>query len=171
MEKATVYDFEEIYEIMHNSFPKDELRPRQAQKSLFKNKYYKMYIKRIDRKIAGFISVWDFGDFAYIEHFAVSSQLRGSGIGSKLLLELLGLLNKNVCLEIDPPENEIAKRRRRFYEGLGFKFSSEEWIQPPLGEEQNPVSLRLMTYPEMIDETTRKRYRRVILEGVFGLSE
>ncbi|MBR7146301.1 MAG: GNAT family N-acetyltransferase, partial [Oscillospiraceae bacterium] len=57
--------------------------------------------------------------------FAVREDCRGSGIGSELLDELIGTLPHPICLEVEPPETEIAKRRIAFYERNGFSPAYE----------------------------------------------
>ncbi len=65
-------------------------------------------------KIIGFIAIWEFDDFVYVEHFALTESCRGLGLGSKMLKETAKLFEKPLCLEVEPPTTDIARRRIRF---------------------------------------------------------
>ena len=82
----------------------------------------------------------------YVEHFAVNTQMRGSGIGSRLLADFCK--DKPLALlEIDPPQDEISQRRLRFYERLGFVQNPYSHRHPPYrrGFEAHPLCV--MTWP------------------------
>ena len=53
---------------------------------------------------------------AYLEHLAVEPVLRGHNYGARILHDLCRRAGR-VILEIDPPEDEISRRRRGFYFG------------------------------------------------------
>ena len=71
-------DFDQMYSIMEQSFPYDEYRGYEGQKQLFENPEYKVFIHRNEetKEIDGFLSVWEFDDILFFEHFAVSSKVR-----------------------------------------------------------------------------------------------
>ena len=60
---------------------------------------------------------WETPDFRYIEHFCILPALRGQRYGSRALSMLPN--DRPVILEIDPPVDEIAIRRKAFYERCG----------------------------------------------------
>lgn len=90
-------DFSEIYRIMQASFSDDEYRPYDEQLALLKNRntgFHYMPAIGMERvgnhstgnstmHAAGFLAVWEFESFTYIEHFAVDPVLRNSGTGSR----------------------------------------------------------------------------------------
>ena len=92
---------------MESSFISDEYRTYDEQKALLDNPVYTIYTKQIQSKIIGFFAVWEFDDFAYIDHFAVDPDYRGQGYGSEMLDELLSMYKKMVVLEVEPPDTEI----------------------------------------------------------------
>lgn len=141
-------DFEEMYQLMTASFPKDEYRPYSAQKSLWSDPAYHVYAHYGEsRKLLAFLAVWNFEDFGFLEHFAVQPECRNTGLGSRLLQELSSLLKKPLCLEAELPDNELAKRRIAFYLRNGFCQNPYPYLQPALAEDQNPVPLCIMTSP------------------------
>ncbi|MCG8399496.1 GNAT family N-acetyltransferase, partial [Bacillus atrophaeus] len=84
-----------------------------------------------------FLAVWEFAEFVFIEHFAVSEKARNSGIGGKMLEELARQKAGKVVLEVELPEDSLKKRRIGFYERHGFTFNEYPYIQPPMGEDRH----------------------------------
>ena len=96
-------EFDRIFSIMENSFPSDEYRTYEEQKKLLLNKKYDIYTFIIKERIQGFISVWKFDNFLYIEHLAVDADCRNHGAGAKLLDEMKNLFPGRICLEVELP--------------------------------------------------------------------
>ncbi|MEG0614393.1 MAG: GNAT family N-acetyltransferase [Oscillospiraceae bacterium] len=164
LEIAEKSDFPRIYEIMRNAFPPTETRSQNGQLSLIEHKYYKIYIKRQNNEIIGFLSIWEFDGANFIEHFAIDENCRSGGIGSKMLKEYLDFSTKPVFLEVEPPDNEIAARRIEFYKRLGFYLNDYEYFQPPMRIGQPPLPLKIMTYPAAIEEELFKHYKKTAAE-------
>ena len=99
-------EFDNVFAIMEQSFPDDERRNYTEQRALFDNPEYSIYVVDDDRdnRIKAFIAVWDFEEFAYVEHFAVNPEYRNGGIGAEVLHRLHELMDKQLCLEVEPPE-------------------------------------------------------------------
>lgn len=102
---------------------------------------------------AGFVTLWDFDDFVYIEHFAVDSSRRGTGIGAGALEAVKAFAGKPLLLEVEPPEHPdvMARRRIAFYERCGFSMLDYDYIQPPYGAGLPSVPLRLMCTDSRLD--------------------
>ncbi|MDO4481770.1 MAG: GNAT family N-acetyltransferase [Bacillota bacterium] len=162
-------DFDDIFKIMDDSFPEDEYRPYEGQKALFCRTEYSVYGAVEESETAGFISVWEFEEFAYIEHFAVDSRFRNGGRGKEMLQELLRNIDKPFVLEVEPPETEITERRIGFYNRNGFAFNDYDYIQLPMWEGRNPVPLKIMSYPEALSQTDFEKVRDTIYREVFGV--
>ena len=174
-------DFPEIYRIMQASFPDDEYRPYDEQLALFQEPEYRIYCmaatpqagenrnsaddSRI--KAVGFLAVWEFEPFTYIEHFAVSPELRNSGSGSAMLQELVKQYQKPICLEVELPEDDLTRRRIGFYERNGFVFNEYPYMQPPISKGKSPVPLRIMTYGGAITQETFEAMKRVLYRKVY----
>lgn len=146
-------DFDSVFQIVEASFPKDEYRTYDEQKALLDNSAYEVYILRDsdDHAIKAFIAVWEFDSFAFIEHFAVNPKYRNRGIGSEFLREMVRMLGKMVCLEVEPPDNGIASRRIGFYERNNFFLNKYPYTQPPISAGRSAVPLLIMTYGRYID--------------------
>ena len=100
-----------------------------------------------DGKFVGFMSYWNFDGYTYIEHFAVSPELRGRNIGRAMMEYVFKAVNNNVLIEVELPETEMARRRIGFYKRLGFcPHHDIEYIQPPYSDGLSPLPLMLMTH-------------------------
>ena len=162
LQRINETNFPEIYRIMQASFSDDEYRPYDEQLALFEEPEYRIYYMP-----AGFLAVWEFESFIYIEHFAVDPALRNSGTGSAMLQELVKQYQKPICLEVELPEDELTRRRIGFYERNGFVFNEYPYIQPPISKGKSPVPLRIMTYGSAITQDTFEEMKRVLYQRVY----
>ena len=159
--------FREIWPVMKESFPRDERRSFEGQRSRFRRPGYVMLGLEEDGRFIGFIAGWDFGDFMYGEHLAVEASRRNEGLGDLLLKEFLARYPKVFFIEVEPPEDELTRRRIGFYERNGFALNDYEYIQPSLGKGREPVPLKIMTYPgkmttEKLAEMEKRILRRIM---------
>ena len=181
LQRINETNFPEIYRIMQASFSDDEYRPYDEQLALFEEPEYRVYympaigMERVGNHstgnstmhAAGFLAVWEFESFTYIEHFAVDPVLRNSGTGSAMLQELVRKYQKQICLEVELPEDELTRRRIGFYERNGFVFNEYPYIQPPISKGKSPVPLRIMTYGSAITQDTFEEMKRVLYQRVY----
>ena len=171
LETLQVKDFDKVYSIMEESFPIDERRTYEEQKELLNNKLYSIYIlSDIENdNIKAFIAIWQFDDFAFIEHFAVSSSYRNGGIGAFILQEVKKLLSCMICLEVELPEEEMAKRRIGFYERNGFYYNEYEYMQPAISKDRNEIPLRIMTTGGKVTEDRFNEMKDILYQYVYGV--
>ena len=162
LQRINETDFPEIYRIMQASFSDDEYRPYDEQLALFEEPEYRIYYMP-----AGFLAVWEFESFIYIEHFAVDPALRNSGTGSAMLQELVKQYQKPICLEVELPEDELTRRRIGFYERNGFVFNEYPYIQPPISKGKSPVPLRIMTYRSEITREEFQKMKEILYRRVY----
>lgn len=169
LEKMQLANFAQIFSIMEESFPLDEYRPYEEQKSLLKESKYGIYILPDSKSgnIKAFISVWQFTDFAYIEHFAVARKYRSQGLGSLILDEIRQILACQICLEVELPENDLAKRRIEFYKRNGFFLNAYPYLQPPISKGRNPLPLMIMTSQSPIPEDRFETIKTVLYQNVY----
>ena len=106
-----------------------------------------------------------------MDNFAVNREYRNGGIGAEVLHRLHELMDKQLCLEVEPPENELARRRIGFYCRNGFVLNEYHYIQPPMSEGKNSIPLFIMTSKEAVDEERFKFLRRVLYERVYRCIE
>lgn len=171
IEKFSINDFEKIYKIMENSFPLTEFRPRNEQLALFDDANYSVHGIRENGEIISIAAVWNFESIMFIEHLATSPQKRNQGLGKKLLNELINSTNKTVCLEVEPPEDELTCRRVAFYERCGMYFNSYPYIQPSITKGQKPIPLFIMTSKSQIDEQTFNKIKSILYKNVYKTNQ
>ncbi len=158
-QKLTKEQFDLVFPILEESFPVEELRTKENQRNLLdKPEYSLCAIKSEAGVMQGVVAYWEFADFSFIEHLAIKKEARNSGIGGKRLQKLLEEMEKPVVLEVELPEGDLEMRRVAFYERVGFVFNDYAYLQPPMQEGHDLLPLRLMTYPEGIDEGTYNGY-------------
>ena len=162
LQRINETNFPEIYCVMQASFSDDEYRPYDEQLALFEEPEYRIYYMP-----AGFLAVWEFESFIYIEHFAVDPALRNSGTGSAMLQELVKQYQKPICLEVELPEDELTRRRIGFYERNGFVFNEYPYIQPPISKGKSPVPLRIMTYKSEITREEFQKMKEILYRRVY----
>ena len=170
MQQLNFIDFEKIYKIMEKSFPLTEFRPQNEQAELFKNKYYKIYGIKKSEELISFAAVWEFDNFIFIEHLATHHEHRNEGFGAKILCKILALSDKIVCLEVEPPTNDLSKRRVAFYERNGFFFNSYPYIQPSISAGREPIPLYIMTSRGKINEKDFVEIKDTLYKNVYKTS-
>ena len=152
IERLTEADFDQMFSLMERSFPEDERRDYNGQRELLAEPAYTLYAKRSpeDAALQAFLALWELGDMAYIEHFAVDPDCRNGGLGGKILQKVIEDTDMRICLEVEPPETEMAARRIGFYERNGFVMNPFEYMQPAMGEDRHAIPLRIMSYPKRL---------------------
>lgn len=128
-----------------SSFPEDERRETTEwiRLSYTEPEFFNNVIIS-DGAIAGFISYWNFGEFVYVEHFAVDSAIRGKGIGGQAIDKLCEKAGKTVVLEVELPCDEISRKRIAFYERHGFSLCDRKYVQPPYDSSKKCLEMKLM---------------------------
>ena len=184
LQRMVISQFPEIYRIMEASFPDDEYRPYEEQLALFEEPEYGIYYMPIGLeslesqvpdsalkdKPAGFLAIWEFAEFIFIEHFAVNPFYRNQGLGSLILHEILNLLQCQICLEVELPKTDFAKRRIGFYERNGFFINHYPYAQPPYTREKQPVPLLMMTSGNCVSKDRFDSIKETIFKEVYQTS-
>lgn len=161
-------EFDKVFKLMKESFPESEYQTYEKQQKLLNTKEYKILTKYDENKnLIAFMALWDFPELVFIEHLAVSPLCRGGGIGTKFMKEVMEKYNKQIILEIEPPKNDIAAKRCRFYERLGFSICDFEYYQKPLRENQPKLRLNLMSYPEPLDKNRFEYVKDFLYRNVY----
>ncbi len=154
MERLNRADFEKVFCIMEKSFPLEEYRTYGEQKALLLENAYQIYILHDEdgESVIAFIAVWEWEKLLFIEHFAVDPSRRNQGVGKEMLCEIVSASDKTVCLEVEPPDTEIAARRIGFYKRCGFFLNEYAYMQPSISNGRSPIPLQIMTYGRAISK-------------------
>ncbi len=153
------------------SFPSAERRPNDKLSMMTMDTTLPMKANaiKLDDEFVGLVNFWEFDDFLYIEHFAVSHHVRGLGLGSKVLNIIKSNYSKPVVLEIEMPESSpIAARRMDFYRRNGFRpIWDFKYVQPPYSPGLPQLRLLLMSTdnvdPQVVSDTLHSQ--------VYGVSD
>lgn len=155
-----------VGEVYTDSFPESERRPWELLKSPVSSGCPELEIIYAGESPAGLLSWWSMGEFDYIEHFAVSRDRRGQGIGGVALDKFTAGRDKPVVVEVERPTtpDSVESRRVEFYVRHGFFMLDYPYIQPPYAPGLPEVEMALMsTDPELNPE----RAARMLHERVY----
>lgn len=181
MNNVTIYSIEKtmprelftrLFAIIEYSFPKDERRSFDDHFAEFTKPLFRSLVWEEDGSIVGFMNYWQLNGFVYLEHFAVSKELRGRGLGSRLMEKLCEATNCPIVLEVEPPElSEAAVRRIGFYNRLGFHLNEYEYFQPPYHKDEKPVRLMIMSRPSPLSEERFAEVRSSLYRDAYETDE
>lgn len=134
-----------------DSFPPEERRPWEeiADPSRLPRL---LAIVLSDGSTAGFVTIWPFAAFTYIEHLATDPGLRGRGIGAQVMAAL-STAHAPLLLEVERPAGlgSIEARRIGFYRRCGLHLLDHDYIQPPYAPGLPSVPLLLMSTDPALD--------------------
>jgi len=161
-------DFDSFFKLMSEAFPIVEQRSYEDAKNLLYEDLYNIIVDKDEEdNIIAFIASWEFDDFNFVEHFAVDSKMRGSGMGTSMLKDYLNRCNNFIFLEVELPQNDISIRRVKFYERLGFHLNNFEYFQPPMQKGHDFLPLKVMSYPRSVNEKEFINFKNVVYNRVY----
>ena len=166
IEKLDPKEFDQVFDLMEQSFPLEEYRPYQGQKALLQNPAYTIYVAKEENQIVGLAAVWQLKNWLFLEHLAVDPGCRNRGIGAELLQEIA---KNRACLEVEPPDTELCRRRIGFYERNGFFFNGYSYEQPSLAPGRDPVPLYIMTSGCAITPEEFNSLKNLLYARVYGV--
>lgn len=115
-----------ITALYEDSFPEDERMPYPMMVGMAMRKGMDMMLYYKDKKLCAMTYIATYGRLSYIFYLAVDKELRGRGLGTKLLRQIRrDYPDNNIILEIerlDPSAENNGERIRRkeFYKRNGF---------------------------------------------------
>ncbi len=161
--------FTDVDALYESAFPLHEKREPQAKASALKHDNYVLQAWFDGEQFIGMIGAWDFAGYTYIEHLAVNGKLRAQGYGKRMLSQFLQMHPLTV-LEIDPLTTEIAHKRLRFYQSLGFYENGYRHFHPSYHVGMADHELIVLSYPQQISDEQYRRFNadlcKVVMERV-----
>ena len=150
MPTITENHIESLRELYEASFPEEERRPWPDLLERLRDPSDRLQVSIVSHRdaFAGFITSWQLNcGYRYIEHFAITPNLRSAGIGSKALQQFVGEDSTPVVLEVEPASSTTqADSRIAFYRRNGFiPHDTFSYTQPPYSSHLPEVDLTLMT--------------------------
>ena len=122
--------FDASLTLYETSFPPNERRTREDHLRALQDADFVPLGAVEDGRLLADIFLWKTDGFVYLEHFAVQPELRSHGTGGKILEQLLDT-QQLFLLEIEPPEDPLTCRRKRFYERHGLQAQPYAHVQLP----------------------------------------
>ena len=152
------------------AFPADERRATAVWIDMDHKEFCRYAVLR-NEQFAGFVTVWNFERFVYVEHFAILPELRGLGIGAEVLKQLREYYKLPLVLEVEMPEDELARRRVGFYERCGLTLCERDYLQPPYDTQSDWLPMRLMTSDMTMTEEQFASVCDCLYRAVYGCED
>lgn len=146
--------FKRAFELYESAFPNEERRDDLEQQRVLKKKDYHFDLIMDNGEFIGVMLYWETNEFVFLEHFTTCKELRGKGFGKKAL-DLLKEKNKTILLEIEPPIDEMTKRRYGFYKRNDFLMNPYYHIQAKYHLGDADLELKILSYPQVL---TKQEY-------------
>lgn len=140
-------DFLEAWRIYEATFPMSERRSWEQQVALMTTEpRYRVQLIRLSGAVVGLLTWWDLPEWTFVEHFALSPEVQGMGLGTHTLRDFVATAPRPILLEVEPPQTPLQQARVRFYERLGLVLHADiAYMQPPYQHGQPAISLCVMT--------------------------
>lgn len=148
---VTEESFDKVYNKMEAAFPLEERRTGFDEKNCLNDSKFNFFEILDEGNEVGFIALWVFEEFVFIEHLAIDSDKRNGGYGSKALNLVKEKFNKPLILEAEAPETEQQIKRIRFYDRHGFKVNCFDYMQPSYHGGEG-VPLKILSFPEALSQ-------------------
>lgn len=139
--------YTEAIQLYESSFPFYERREEASQRKVLPHPLYHFDAVCDQGQFIGEILYWEFEEFRYIEHFCIQPSMRNQQYGKRILA---ALQEKPRILEIDPPIDDLSKRRKGFYERCGFVENPYRHIQIPYHKGDSDHELVVMSSPRAL---------------------
>ncbi|MCC8035612.1 MAG: GNAT family N-acetyltransferase [Rikenellaceae bacterium] len=159
--------WEQVWRLYNESFPEYGRRRVSSHTMACEDPDFHTYISIDNGNLLALLFYWTYGKTIYIEHVAVDPQMRGKNIGSKLLTSFArDNADSTIMLEIDPPVDEISKRRLAFYERIGFKNTGRIFTHPSYSRNGQGHELLVLSFPDETDDAGYEAFMEFVSEKV-----
>lgn len=166
--------FDRAHAILDEAFPPSEIKSKDDIHSLFEKGTIKLYGDFEQNQLLGVIMIWVFDqeNLVYISNFAIDKNVRGQGIGSKMLAEIVALYpSQIIILEVEVPYDEISYKRIKFYERNNFVlYDKNSFLQPQISAKVNETPLYLMSYGRPLDDEQYSHVKDSLFKHAYGVS-
>ncbi|MEG0163438.1 MAG: GNAT family N-acetyltransferase, partial [Mucinivorans sp.] len=123
----------------------------------------------IGEQFAGILYFWQWDGYAYLEHLATLPELRGQNIGGRALEKWKEeQQGRTLMLEIEPPEDEITRRREGFYVRHAMQINTHYHLHPSYSPLTAAHELRVMSFPGLLTEGQFNDFRQYLLTHILS---
>lgn len=161
-----------MVELLMEAFPPSEYRAiSELRHFTDHNPRFKANVVMVDNEPQGLLNYWNLGQFHFFEHLAVKQQRRNGGIGRKVMQWIQNNFER-IIFEVEiPGSTDMAARRVRFYEGMGYKLCAKDYAQPAYNGVGDPVPMKLMSYGDIDPNTEYDKIVDIMKKEVYGIQE
>jgi ribosomal protein S18 acetylase RimI-like enzyme len=176
--------FEEFYGIYTESIVPSERKTREQIAGMVARHDYRVLLMKRNDRVVGFciLFVPSHESFCLLEYMAVHATHRNLGIGEKLFRHSIQAVASDrggvpILIEVDSerelvPDQDIRRKRKRFYRRLGCSQIDGLAYLLPLPGQGPPPKMDLMIYLPgslpPIQKSQSERWLRVIYQGVYN---
>lgn len=168
LKKITKQEYDKFFSLLESDFCLDERKTKVNELNAFDDPHFSPNFIYDNQTLVGYICFWEFEEFLYVEHFAILNSMRGTGQGSKFLKEFSENFSKPIILEVELPKNEVAIKRIKFYERLGYHLNDFPYTQPAYQPESSPVEMFVMSYGTVLSKTDFCKFTKTIKKVVYN---
>lgn len=165
IEPKDSFRWNKVWDLYESSFPIAERRKKEDHLRASEDPMFFPLSAWEGSQLIGLLFYWEWDSYRYLEHLAVSPELRGQGYGSQML-RFLRDTEHTIILEIDPLSNELSVRRLQFYERAGYTLTPYRFVHLPYRLEAQPIELLILSYPKMITREQHNDFLSFIDERV-----
>lgn len=159
--------FSLVDDLYLRAFPWHEQREADAKRQALAHPDYALEAWFDDGTFVGLSGTWAFDGYSYIEHLAIDDSLRGRGYGKRLLRQLLER-HPRTLLEIDPLKTDIARKRLRFYQSMGFVANDYAHAHPSYHDGIADHELIVLSYPQVLNAQAYQRFSEDLRQVVMA---
>lgn len=142
-----------LWALMEQAFPRAERRDAAWHHRALEDEDFHCCALNENGEFIGLACFWVNADFVYLEHLAMAEDKRGQGRGSSAMKQLQRDYAKfTIVAEVEPPVDDVTRRRCSFYEKSGFIRLPDEHVQPAYHPDTEPVPLLLYAYDARANE-------------------
>ena len=156
--------FDASLTLYETSFPPNERRTRDDHLRALQDADFVPLGAVENGRLLADIFLWKTDGFVYLEHFAVQPELRSHGTGGKILEQLLDT-QQLFLLEIEPPEDPLTCRRKRFYERHGLQAQLYAHVQLPF-QGGGPIVPLVIMADRAISPAQCRTFQQYLLDRV-----
>ena len=163
-QKINREELPELMNLLNRVFDEHEIRTDEDIIRFYERGRMKAYGYRVKGKLTAGALGYETEDFFLLENLAADPAVRGRGYGG-MIMEGLKEEFPSLILEVEVPEDAVAKRRVHFYEKHGLELSEQPYVMPPLQKGNLPTPYCLMSYnydvePSTVQDIYTNVYRR-----------
>jgi len=125
--KADLKDFNKIDSLSEELLGNSVGDRKEMFGTALKNDDYLCLVAEMNKEVVGFVDMWAFPDvshgayLAQVQNLVVAEIMRGKGVGTRLIEEIIGVFRKRRYHELHVWTEKKNKSAIRLYKRLGFR--------------------------------------------------